>query len=53
MDETKNEVDNEVVTPGTAATRHGMQVAKQDQQEFLLMGGKWVGKGAIRKVAEI
>ena len=48
-----DETDNEAVTPGATVTRRGMQVAELDQQEFPLTGGKWVGKGAVRKAAEI
>ena len=48
-----DETDNEVVTPGATAAWCGTQVAELDQQEFLLMGGKWAGKGAVRKVVEI
>ena len=48
-----DEMDNEVVTPGATVAWHGTQVAELDQQEFPLTGGKWVGKGAVRKAAEI
>ena len=48
-----DETDNKAVTPGVTVTRRGTQVAELDQQEFPLMGGKWAGKGAMRKVAEI
>ena len=53
VDKMDDDVDIEVVTPGTTATRHGTQVAKLDQQEFPLMGGKWAGKGAVWKAVEI
>ena len=47
------DMDDEAVTPSVAPTRCGMQVTKKYQQEFPMMGGKWVGKGAIWKAAEI
>lgn len=49
VDETDNDVDSEAVTPSMAATRHGTQLAEQDQQEFPLTGGKWVGKGPYER----
>ena len=53
VDEMDDDADIEVVTPGATASRHGMQVAKLDQQEFWLTGGKWAGKGAVQKAVEI
>ena len=53
VDEMDNGVDSRVVTTGATARQCGMQVAELDQQEFPLMGGKWAGKGAVRKAAEI
>ena len=53
VDKTDNDVGSKVVTPSVTTTWHGTQVAKLDQQEFPLMGGKWAGKGAIQKAVEI
>ena len=56
VDETDDDADIEVMTPSTScmtATQRGTQVAELDQQEYPLMGGKWVGKGAMQKAAEI
>ena len=52
-DEMDANVDIDAETPGVTATRRGTQVTELDQQEFLLTGGEWAGKGAVRKAAEI